>query len=123
VKPYFEAVDSGNFEFLDRWAKQAAGVATPANWFKDHFAQPEMWTYLAKLDIPIGFFHGALDNAAPIAGVRMLEAEAKKSGKSRFEFHYFPNLDHTLGIGAYFQNGKVPQGHQEIFEFIEKRLR
>jgi pimeloyl-ACP methyl ester carboxylesterase len=123
VKPYFDAVDNGNFEFLDRWAKTAAGVATPPNWFKDHFAQPEMWTYLAKLDIPIGFFQGALDNATPIAGVRRLEEESKKAGKSRFEFHYFDKLDHTLGVGAYFQKGKLPEGHQAIFEFFEKRLR
>lgn len=123
VKPYFDAVDQGNFEILDRWAKTAGGVSTPAGWFKDHFAQKPMWTYLAKLDIPIGFFHGAMDNAVPIAGVRKLEEESKKAGKSQFEFHYFEKGDHALGLASYFQGGKLPEGHQAIFEFIEKRLR
>jgi len=31
------------------------------------------------------------------------------------EFHYFENLGHTLGVEAYFSNGKLPAGHKAIF--------
>jgi len=37
------------------------------------------------------------------------------------EFHYFENLGHTLGVEAYFSNGKLPAGHKAIFEFIQRQ--
>jgi pimeloyl-ACP methyl ester carboxylesterase len=119
-KYYLDAVDAKDYEILDKWAQTAAGVSTPKGWFKDHFAQPPMWTFLSSLDLPIGLFQGRLDAAVPIAGVRAMEEQAKKAGKSKMEFFYFDNLDHTLGIGSYFVKGKLPAGHKAIFEFIER---
>jgi len=117
-KPLLDAVDNNNFEVLDRWTKSSAGVSTPANWFKDHFAHPTIWTFLSKLDIPIGFFQGDRDTAASIEGVKKLEADAKAAGKKNMRFFYFEGLDHSLGIGIYFIRGTLPAGHTAIFEFI-----
>jgi len=118
-KLYLDAVDNENYEILNAWAKNSAGVATPKDWFKDHFAHAPIWTFLSQLDMPVGFFHGSLDTNTPIAGVRRLEEQARKAGKSKMEFHYFPDLDHSLGIGVYFVNGKLPEGHKAIFAFIK----
>jgi hypothetical protein len=52
---------------------------------------------------------GDADAMAPIGGVRKLEETAKKAGKSRMEFHYFENLDHSLNIIEYFVKGTFPE--------------
>ena len=80
-----------------------------------------MWTFLAKLDIAVGFFQGDMDQFTPISGVKDLEAAARKAGKSKMEFHYFGGLDHSLNIDEYFKNGTIPAGHKAIFEFIKKQ--
>jgi pimeloyl-ACP methyl ester carboxylesterase len=121
-KTMIEAVDKENYEILDRWAKTAAGVTTPPGWFKDHFAHPPIWTFLSKLEIPVGFFHGSGDTNTPIEGVRKLEEQAKKAGKAKMEFHYFEGLDHSLNVGSYFTRGTLPEGHQAIFTFVKKHV-
>ena len=80
-----------------------------------------MWTFLSRLKIPIGLFQGAQDAMVPIAGVKKLEEMARKAGKSKMEFYYFANLDHTLNIIEYFLKGTVPAGHKAIFEFIQRQ--
>ncbi len=89
---------------------------------KDHFAHKPIWAFLSTLDIPVGCFHGALDTNTPIAAVRKLEEEAKKAGKSKMQFSYFDNLDHTLNVGEYFTRGKLPAGHEAIFAFIKTQV-
>ena len=119
AKPLIGAIEREDFALLDQWARVSAGVSTPKDWFKDHFAQPPIWDYLAKLEIPVGFFHGALDTSAPIAGVEALEAKAKAAGKKGFAFEYFSKADHTLDIGRWFTEGALPDGHAAIFDFID----
>ena len=121
TKPYFDAVDTDNYEVLDRWAKNAGSVSTPKDWFKDHFAQPPIWEFLSKLNIPAGLFQGIADTSVPVEGVRKLERQAKAAGKSRMEFYYFEKLGHTLGIEEYFFKGTMPAGHKAIFEFIQRQ--
>jgi pimeloyl-ACP methyl ester carboxylesterase len=116
-----DAVDQENYGVLDQWAKASAAVATPKDWFKDHFAHQPIWTFLSKLNIAVGCFQGGADAMAPIGAVRKLEETAKKAGKSKMEFHYFENLDHSLNIIEYFVKGILPAGHQAIFEFIDKQ--
>lgn len=116
-----DAVDTKNYEVLNEWAKTSAAVSTPKDWFKDHFAHQPIWTFLSKLNIAIGFFQGDDDAMVPIEGVRKLEEQAKKAGKSKMEFHYFNNLDHSLDIIEYFVKGSLPAGHKAIFEFIKKQ--
>jgi hypothetical protein len=118
-----DAVDNDNFQILDAWAKNSAGVSTPKNWFKDHFAHQPIWTFLSQLNISVGLFQGDKDTACSIEGVKLMEDKAKKAGKSKMEFHYFENLDHTLNIGAYFIRGTMPAGHKAIFEFINSHVR
>jgi len=115
-----EALDSNNYAVLDEWARTSAAASTPKDWFKDHFAHQPIWTFLSALDIPIGLFQGDNDAMVPIEGVKKLEERAKKAGKSRMEFYYFDNLDHSLNIGEYFVKGSLPAGHKTIFEFIKK---
>lgn len=116
-----DAVDSENYEVLNEWARTSAGVSTPKDWFKDQFAHQPIWTFLAKLNIAIGCFQGSADAMVPIDGVRKLEEQAKKAGKSKMEFHYFENLDHSLNVGEYFVNGTIPAGHKAIFAFIRQQ--
>jgi uncharacterized protein (TIGR03067 family) len=118
TKLYLDAIDSENFKILQAWAKMSAAVIVPDNWFADHFAHPSLWTFLEQLDIPVGCFHGAMDTNTPIAAVRDLEEKAKAAGKTRMEFHYFDDLDHSLNIIEYFKTGTLPAGHAAIFEFI-----
>jgi len=116
-----DAVDKENYEVLDQWAKTSAAVVTPKDWFKDHFAHKAIWTFLSKLNIAVGCFQGDADAMAPIGAVRKLEETAKKAGKSKMEFHYFENLDHSLNITEYFVKGTLPKGHQAVFEFIKNQ--
>jgi pimeloyl-ACP methyl ester carboxylesterase len=116
-----DAVDAENYEVLNEWARTSAGVSTPKDWFKDQFAHQPIWTFLAKLNIAVGCFQGSADAMVPIEGVRKLEEQAKKAGKTKMEFHYFENLDHSLNVGEYFVKGTLPAGHQAIFEFIRQQ--
>ena len=116
-----DALDTENYAVLDDWAKTSAAVSTPKDWFKDHFAHQPIWTFLSKLDIPVGLFQGSGDVNVPIAGVKKLEEMARKAGKKKMEFHYFDNLDHSLNIIEYFFRGTLPAGHKEIFEFIKRQ--
>ena len=120
TKKYLDAIDNDDYEVLQAWSKAAAAVAVPNDWFKDHFAHANNWSFLSKLDIPIGCFHGDADRMAPISAVKELEAKAKKANLSKMEFHYFKGLGHSLNIGQYFVNGKMPKGHHAIFEFIDR---
>jgi hypothetical protein len=56
----------------------------------------------------------------PISAVKELEDKAKKANLTNMEFHYFKDLDHSLNVGEYFVNGKMPEGHRAIFEFINR---
>jgi alpha-beta hydrolase superfamily lysophospholipase len=105
---------------LQAWSTAAAGVTTPKEWFKDHFAHEPIWTFLARLDMPVAVFHGAMDTNTPIAAVKKLEEQAKAAGKTRMEFHYFDELDHSLKITEYFRTGRMPKGHEAIFEFVDR---
>jgi len=121
--PLRDTVDAENYEVLNQWAKTSAAVSTPKDWFKDHFSHPPIWTFLSKLDMQIGIFHGDRDVNTSVEGVKALEEQAKKAGKSKMEFHYFAGLDHTLNIGAYFIKGTLPEGHKAIFEYIKNQVR
>ena len=116
-----DAVDTENYAVLNEWAKTSAAVSTPKDWFKDQFAHQPIWTFLSKLDIAVGLFQGSGDVNVPIAGVRKLEETARKAGKTKMEFHYFDNLDHSLNILEYFSKGTLPAGHKAIFEFIKEQ--
>jgi alpha-beta hydrolase superfamily lysophospholipase len=119
-KALIDAVDNDGFEVLQAWAVNGAALSVPNNWFRDHFAHAEMWSFLNGLDIPVGIFHGDADRMAPLAAVKALEADVKEAGLSKVECHYFEGLDHSLGIGLYFVKGEMPAGHQAIFEFIDR---
>jgi pimeloyl-ACP methyl ester carboxylesterase len=119
-KPVLDGVAAKNIEVVSSFLSATAVVSLPEGWLQDHFAHPPMWTFLEQLDIPIGLFHGGVDANTPIAGVRSLEERSKQAGKSKMEFHYFDDLDHSLGIVAYFLQGVLPAGHQAIFEFIKR---
>ena len=121
IRELRDAVDQEKYEVLNEWAKTSAGLTTPKDWFKDHFAHQTIWAFLSRLDIPVGLFHGDADVNAPIEGVKKLEGIAKKAGKTKMEFHYFENLDHSLNIIEYFGKGTLPAGHREIFEFIRRQ--
>jgi len=121
VKALRDALDTTNYEVLDEWARTSAAVSTPKGWFKDHFAHEPIWNFLSRLNIAIGFFQGEDDAMVPVEGVRKLEEQAKKAGRSKMEFYYFNNLDHSLGIIEYFFKGSLPAGHKAIFEFIKKQ--
>ena len=119
-KPILDGIEAENLAIVDEWLKATSAVSLPDGWIKDHFAHPNMWSFLSPLKIPIGLFQGSADNLTPIDGVRNLEEQARKAGKSNLEFHYFDGLDHSLGIGSYFATGVLPEAHKAIFEFIGK---
>ena len=115
--------DTDNYEILNKWATTSGVVSTPKDWFKDHFAHPAIWTFLSKLDIPVGCFQGLEDPFASAEGVKRMEEQAKKAGKSNMHFYYFEHLEHSLGILRYFVKGTLPDGHKKIFEFIDDQVK
>jgi pimeloyl-ACP methyl ester carboxylesterase len=117
-KSLLDAIDKSDYAAINNWLKVTAAVSIPNDWVKDHFAHAPMWTFLSKLDMPIGLFHGDADNLTPIEGVKKLESMAKQAGKTRMQFHYFDGLDHSLGLASYFAGGALPEGHKAIFEYI-----
>ncbi|MBI3789715.1 MAG: hypothetical protein HY275_02420 [Gemmatimonadetes bacterium] len=119
TRPYLDAIDRENFALLDRWAATAAAVSTPAGWFADHFAHQELWSYLATLTVPVGVFQGGMDAMVSIDALRRLQQRARAAGRTNIAFRYYPRLDHTLDIGLYFVRSQLPQGHADIFAYID----
>lgn len=122
TKTYLDAIDGSDYDVLTRWARTSAAVATPNDWFQDHFTHAPMRDFLSQLDVPIGLFHGDFDSNTPIGAVRELEVWAKEQGKGKMRFHYFEGLDHSLNIGQYFARGTVPAGHDAIFAFLREQI-
>jgi hypothetical protein len=122
VKSHLDAIDTSDYGSINNRLKVTAAVSIPNDWVKDHFAHAPMWTFLSRLTMPIGLFHGDADNLTPIEGVKKLEEMAKQSGKSNMKFHYFEGLDHSLGLAAYFAGGALPDGHKAIFEYIRSQV-
>jgi dienelactone hydrolase len=120
TKVYTDAIKAEDYAVLDAWGARAAAVSLPKGWFKDHFAQKEIWTYLTELDVPVGCFHGEVDAMVPVEGLRLMEAKAKAAGKSNMEFRTFAGVGHSLGVERYFVDGTVPAGHAAIFEFVKR---
>lgn len=120
TKRFLDAIDNDDYAVLQAWARAAAAVAVPEGWFADHFAYPTMWSFLSRLDIPVGLFQGDMDAMTPIGAVRALEERARAAGRSNLRFHYFPGLDHSLGLGAYFARGTLPAGHAAIFAWLRE---
>ena len=120
-----DAADAGNADILNAWLKMAATVSIPKDWVKDHLAHPPMWTFLSRLDMPVGIFHGTADTWTSVEGVRKLEDQAKKAGKSNLKFQYFEGAGHSLGIDPdlYFATGSLSEGHKAIFEYINSQVR
>ena len=119
-KKLLDAVDNEDFDTLQAWAKTSAAVVVPDHWFEDHFSHADIWSFLKESDIPVGVFHGDQDSNTSIAAVKELQQKAKEAGRTNLEFHYFEGLDHTLNIGQYFVSGKMPEGHQVIFRYIDR---
>lgn len=120
TKKYLDAIDNDDFAVLQEWSKRSAAVSVPKDWFKDHFAHAETWSFLSQLDLPVGCFHGEDDRMTPVSKVRELEAKAKKKGLSKMEFHYFPGAGHSLNGVQYFVKEELPKGHQAMFAFIDR---
>lgn len=99
------AVDAENFGVLDQWARTSAAVSTPANWFRDHFAHAPIWSFLSRIEVPVGLFHGEADVNTSVEGIRRPEAQARDAGRSNLRFQYFENADHSLNLGPYFVRG------------------
>lgn len=119
-KPLVDAVDKTDFAAINAWLKSASAVALPAGWVEDHFAHADMWSFLSKLTMPVGLFHGAADNLTPIAETKVLELQAKSAGKKNLQFFYFDGLDHSLSITPWFARRVLPAGHAAMFEFIRR---
>jgi uncharacterized protein len=122
-KSVADAADAGNADVLNGWLKVAATVKIPKDWVKDHLAHPPMWTFLSRLEMPIGIFHGNVDIWTSVEGVRKLEEQANKAGKSNLKFHYFEGVGHSLGIEGYFATGVLPAGYKSIFAYIDSQVR
>jgi pimeloyl-ACP methyl ester carboxylesterase len=119
-KPWLDALTNADFGTLNKWSQTSAGVTVPDKWFDDHFAHADFWSFLKGLKIPVGLFHGERDGMASVPALKEMEAKAKEANLDNVEFHYFDGLDHTLNIGEYFVTGKIPAGHEAIFEFIDR---
>lgn len=119
-KPLTDAIAQGNLEIVGAWLKTSAVIQTPDGWLADHFAHPSIWTFLSRLNIPVGIFHGEVDANTPVAGVRALERLARAAGRNNIEFHYFRELDHSLGGLMYFDTGVPSEGYQSLFEWVRR---
>jgi len=109
-----DAVDTENYAVLNEWGQDVGRSEYAERLVQGSIAHQPIWTFLSKLDIAVGLFQGSGDINVPIAGVRKLEETARKAGKTKMEFHYFDNLDHSLNIIEYFFRGTLPAGHKRF---------
>jgi pimeloyl-ACP methyl ester carboxylesterase len=117
-KPLLDAIEKEDLDAVAAFLETAAKVSIPKGWLEDHFAHAPIWTFLSPLKMPVGLFQGTADTLTSVEGVRRLEAAAQKAGRTNLEFHYFEDQGHSLGIGAYFVDGRLPDGHRAILDFV-----
>ena len=88
----------------------------------NHFAHASTWTFLSKLDMPVGIVHGEIDANTPVAGVHALERQAAAAGKTKMAFHCFAAEDHSLGGLEYFLRGAPSEGYKELFAYVKLQV-
>lgn len=87
-----KAVDERNDDFL--W--QAVLNLTSA-YLLDGWASEPTHALLLQVRLPIGIFHGELDGATRVEGVRETEAAFRAAGRTDLVARYYPGLGHDLG--------------------------
>lgn len=53
---------------------------------------------------------------ASVPALKEIEVNANNARLDNLEFHYFDGLDHSLNIADCFVTGKLPAGHEAIFD-------
>jgi len=123
AKSLLAAADAGDADAVwNGFLKASTAVELPDGWLKDHFAHPDIWTFLSQLDMPIGMFHGEIDGNTPVAGVRRLQQQATAAGKTKIEFHYFADEEHSLGGLDFFLKGAPSDGYKELFAYVKRQI-
>jgi pimeloyl-ACP methyl ester carboxylesterase len=122
VRPRLDAILKAVEERNDDFIWQAVvNLSSPylLGWWD---AAPNYVTLL-KLNIPIGIFHGELDGATRVEGVRETEAAFRAAGKTNLTAHIYPGHDHDLNwtVEASKNGGPVP--FLDLFKFAADLVR
>ena len=113
-----KAVEERNDEFI--W--QAVLNLTSAYLRERWEGEPNHAT-LIKLDVPIAIFHGELDGACRVEGVRETEAAFRAAGKTNLVVHVYPDHDHDLNWTWETLKDGGPVPFKDAFEFMAGLLR
>jgi pimeloyl-ACP methyl ester carboxylesterase len=74
--------------------------------------------HLLALDVRLAIFHGELDGACRVEGVRETEAAMKEAGKTNLTVRIYPEANHELNWTPRAANGEVPPIYREVLDLI-----
>jgi pimeloyl-ACP methyl ester carboxylesterase len=95
VKPRLDAILKAVEEGNDDLIWQAVVNLSSAYLLEFWNSEPTS-AILLQLDLPIGIFHGELDGATRVEGVRETEAAFRAAGRSNLHVRIYPGHDHDL---------------------------
>jgi alpha-beta hydrolase superfamily lysophospholipase len=107
------AVDERNDEFL--WQSLSN---LSSGYLLDWWDTEPLYVLLLKLDVPIAIFHGELDGATRVEGVRETAAAFEAAGRDELTVRIYPGHDHDLNwtVDSALQGGPAP--FRDAFDFM-----
>lgn len=90
-----------------------------ADWWDD----PPNAENLLALDVPMAIFHGGLDGACRVDGVRETEEAFRAAGRAGLAVHIYPDGNHDLDWTWRNAREGGPQPYRDAFDFIEGLVR
>ncbi len=78
---------------------------------------------LLQVDVPIGIFHGGLDGACRVEGVRETEEAFRAAKKTNLVVHVYPTADHDLDWSWPAARDEVPEAFRDAFAFAVECVR
>lgn len=116
VRPRLDAILRAVEERNDDFLWQAVVNLTSA-YLRDGWDGEPTRTFLLVLDVPIGIFHGELDAATRVEGVRETEAAFRAARNTNLTVRIYPGYDHDLNWTPDLAGGLGPQPYQDAFAF------
>ncbi len=107
-----KAVEERNDEFL--W-KNLLNLSSA--YLLDWWEAPPNVENLLALEVPLGIFHGELDGACRVEGVREAQEAFKKAGKTNLTVHIYADGDHDLNWTWHNLTEPGPAPYTDAFDF------
>lgn len=92
-------------------------------YLQEWWERPPNHENLLALDIPLAIFHGTLDAACRVEGVRETEEEFRRAGRTNLFVKIYENSNHDLDWSWKTMDAGGPPTYRDAFDWIAAKLK